>query len=186
MAHGPVLVTGGSGFVGRALLTAFAEADVEVHATYRQDQPTTPLANTFWHRVNLLEPGPVEALMRELAPERLVHLAWYVEHGRFWSAPENLDWVAASLHLLRAFAASGGRRVSDNRHLRRVRLDSGWAADRVSLASGTCDRVWRRQGRLAAYCRCVRPSRGRRAGVGSLVLYLRAWRGTQPPGSLGH
>jgi nucleoside-diphosphate-sugar epimerase len=111
MAHGPVLVTGGSGFVGRALLTAFAEADVEVHATYWPDQPTTPLANTFWHRINLLEPAPIEALMRELVPERLVHLAWYVEHGRFWSAPENLDWVAASLHLLRAFAASGGQRV---------------------------------------------------------------------------
>jgi nucleoside-diphosphate-sugar epimerase len=49
--------------------------------------------------------------MREVAPERLVHLAWYVEHGRIWDAPENAVWVERSLGLLRAFSAAGGRRA---------------------------------------------------------------------------
>jgi nucleoside-diphosphate-sugar epimerase len=44
-------------------------------------------------------------------PDVLVHLAWYVEPGRYWTAPENIRWVEASLALLRAFAAAGGRRA---------------------------------------------------------------------------
>jgi nucleoside-diphosphate-sugar epimerase len=38
-------------------------------------------------------------------------LAWYTAHGSFWTSPENLRWVQASLELLRAFAACGGKRT---------------------------------------------------------------------------
>jgi nucleoside-diphosphate-sugar epimerase len=41
----------------------------------------------------------------------LLHLAWYTEPGKFWTAPENLDWVAASLFLYRTFLEAGGRRA---------------------------------------------------------------------------
>ena len=41
----------------------------------------------------------------------LLHLAWNAEPGRFWTAPDNLDWVAASLGLHRSFAALGGGRA---------------------------------------------------------------------------
>ena len=34
-----------------------------------------------------------------------------MEPGRFWTAPENVRWVEASLALLRAFADAGGRRA---------------------------------------------------------------------------
>jgi hypothetical protein len=27
---------------------------------------------------------------------RLLHLAWYAEHGEFWNAPENLRWLEAT------------------------------------------------------------------------------------------
>ena len=40
-----------------------------------------------------------------------MHLAWYAEHGSFWTAPENLDWVGATLALLRAFREAGGERA---------------------------------------------------------------------------
>jgi nucleoside-diphosphate-sugar epimerase len=40
----------------------------------------------------------------------LLHFAWNAEHGVFWRAPDNLNWLAASLGLLRAFAEHGGRR----------------------------------------------------------------------------
>ena len=49
--------------------------------------------------------------MADVEPEVLLHLAWYVEPGRFWTAPENVRWVEASLALLRAFAGAGGRRA---------------------------------------------------------------------------
>jgi len=65
-----------------------------------------------WHEADLLAGGAVVAeLVEELRPELLVHLAWYAEHGRFWSSLENVRWVEASLALLRAFIAAGGRRA---------------------------------------------------------------------------
>jgi nucleoside-diphosphate-sugar epimerase len=51
------------------------------------------------------------ALVTRLRPTHLLHLAWKATPGRFWAAPDNLDWVAASLALHRAFAAVGGRRA---------------------------------------------------------------------------
>jgi nucleoside-diphosphate-sugar epimerase len=46
-----------------------------------------------------------------IAPSYLLHLAWFTEPGCFWDAPENLDWVAASLRLVRAFGKRGGERL---------------------------------------------------------------------------
>jgi nucleoside-diphosphate-sugar epimerase len=42
-------------------------------------------------------------VMAEVRPTHLLHLAWNAKPGAFWTTPENLDWVAASLRLLRAF-----------------------------------------------------------------------------------
>jgi nucleoside-diphosphate-sugar epimerase len=58
-----------------------------------------------------MDPFAVRSLLREIGPSHLLHLAWYVKPGRFWTAPENLDWVAASLFLYRAFLDAGGQRA---------------------------------------------------------------------------
>jgi nucleoside-diphosphate-sugar epimerase len=41
----------------------------------------------------------------------LLHFAWYAVPSRYWFAPENLQWVQASLALLQAFTQAGGQRV---------------------------------------------------------------------------
>jgi nucleoside-diphosphate-sugar epimerase len=106
-----VLVTGASGFVGGPLVEKLLADGDDVHAlsTRPRDAPDTGRAH--WHRCDLLDPVALERVVDEVRPERLVHLAWYVSHGRFWSAPENAEWVEASLRLLRAFADAGGRRA---------------------------------------------------------------------------
>jgi nucleoside-diphosphate-sugar epimerase len=50
-------------------------------------------------------------VVAQVDAEILVHLAWYAEHRKFWTSLENVRWVEASLALLRAFAATGGRRA---------------------------------------------------------------------------
>ena len=107
---GRVLVTGAAGFIGLPLLSALRRGGAEVHALSRDPLPTRALG-VHAHRVDLADAPALEALMRELAPERLVHLAWYTAHGSFWSAPENLAWVGRSLQLMHAFVRHGGRRV---------------------------------------------------------------------------
>jgi len=47
----------------------------------------------------------------EIAPQWLLHLAWYVQHGRFWEAQENVAWLSLSIRMLGEFAQYGGERV---------------------------------------------------------------------------
>jgi nucleoside-diphosphate-sugar epimerase len=93
-----VLVTGATGFVGRFVAQRLETDGWEVH---RVDRSVA----------DLLAPHAVRALVERVRPSHLVHLAWNAEPGRYWTAPDNLDWVAASLTLHRAFAANGGRRA---------------------------------------------------------------------------
>ena len=93
-----VLLTGASGFIGRHVVPLLKSREFEVHAISRS-------------RADLLIPGVAAALVESIRPTHLLHLAWNAEPGRFWTAPDNLDWVAASLGLHRSFAALGGGRA---------------------------------------------------------------------------
>jgi nucleoside-diphosphate-sugar epimerase len=106
-----VLVTGASGFVGGPLVERLLADGEEVHALSTRSCQAPDGTGVHWHRGDLLDPAALERVVGEVRPERLVHLAWYVSHGRFWSALENAEWVEASLRLLRAFVDAGGRRA---------------------------------------------------------------------------
>lgn len=102
-----VLLTGATGFVGRQVLAALRAAAVPVHAVSRH--PAPPMPGVTWHRADLLQTED-RARLANLAP-RLIHCAWEVEHGRFWTSPVNTLWRAASADLVRRFLAAGGARV---------------------------------------------------------------------------
>jgi nucleoside-diphosphate-sugar epimerase len=106
-----VLVSGASGFIGTPLVHRLIADGEEVHAVSGRGRETSAGNGVRWHQADLLDPSSVERLVEEVQADRLVHLAWYVAHGRFWSAPENAEWVEASLRLLRAFVRAGGRRA---------------------------------------------------------------------------
>ncbi len=69
------------------------------------------MTGVTWHRANLLDRGETTTLVRTIAPNHLLHFAWYIAPGKWAAAPENFDWVAASLALVRAFREAGGTRV---------------------------------------------------------------------------
>ena len=104
-----VLVTGATGLIGARALGALAEAGHEVHATTRGDADHDPRAT--WHSIDLLDPDASGPLVRQVRPTHLLHLAWGVEHGSFWTSPDNERWRDASLALVRAFADNGGERA---------------------------------------------------------------------------
>jgi nucleoside-diphosphate-sugar epimerase len=104
-----LVLTGATGFVGRAAIAPLLARGFELHATCRGTPPADPRLR--WHSLDLLDAGAARALVRDLRPEVLVHAAWYVVHGRFWTAPENEAWVDASEALAAAFAEAGGRRL---------------------------------------------------------------------------
>ena len=103
----PVLLTGASGFVGRAVLSELVAQGIPVQAVSRR--PGAGRSGVTWHQADLLTPEG-RAKVASLAP-RLIHCAWEVEHGLFWTSPANSDWHAASLDLVRRFRAAGGGHV---------------------------------------------------------------------------
>lgn len=89
-------------------MKAVAEAGHEVTALCRAGR-----AEGAKHAIacNLLVPDQVSGAIREAQATHLVHLAWHDGPKDRWTSPANLDWMAATLHLVREFARAGGTRA---------------------------------------------------------------------------
>lgn len=106
-----VLVTGATGFIGRHALAPLVQRGFDVHAVTSREAPAPARGAVTWHRADLLDSGTHATLLAAVAPSHLLHLAWYAEHGRFWTSVENLRWASATIALVHAFAEAGGRRA---------------------------------------------------------------------------
>lgn len=106
MRRGRVLVTGGNGLIGRHLAAGLGALGFEMHAVSRRGGP-----GPNDHAVDIFDAAGVDSLLRRLRPSHLLHLAWTTEHGKFWHDSANEDWLRASLRLVDAFAAHGGRHL---------------------------------------------------------------------------
>jgi nucleoside-diphosphate-sugar epimerase len=104
-----VVVTGSSGFIGRAAVAALLGYGFEVHGISRC---VSEKARGFVGYVgDVLDADVVSRIIGEVRATHLLHLAWYTEHGAYWSSPLNEQWVKASEHLFRAFIEAGGSRI---------------------------------------------------------------------------
>ena len=106
-----VLVTGAAGFLGSQVLRPLLDRGLEVHAVGRRLPVRVNFAEVQWHCANLLDQEEVETLIKGVRATGLIHLAWETKPGSYWTSPTNLDWTAASLHLIKAFGSAGGRRA---------------------------------------------------------------------------
>lgn len=104
-----ILLTGATGFIGRACLRVFQNTDFEVHALFRH----RPIADTDinWHQCDILDPIQVSKIMDSINPDYLIHSAWYVEHKLFWSSEKNIDYIPATINLYKKFSFNGGKKA---------------------------------------------------------------------------
>lgn len=100
-----VLLTGASGFLGRNVMAALLEHEIEVIALTRTRLPF----QVEQLEVDLLTTIDFGDLIKKTKATHLIHLAWYAEHGKFWTSPLNLRWVDATVRLSEAFCAAGGQ-----------------------------------------------------------------------------
>jgi nucleoside-diphosphate-sugar epimerase len=105
-----VLVTGATGFVGRQLLVPLLRRGYEVHAVSRRAVADLP-AEVVLHAADLLDCAGHRQLLEHIRPSHLLHSAWYVEHGKYWDAPENDLWLKATVSLVESFCLAGGSRA---------------------------------------------------------------------------
>lgn len=128
--RGRVLITGHSGFVGRAVTAELLARGWEVVGLSRRaDLPAFPGLTQM--PLDLLDAPSVEGFFREHRFEALIHLAWYVGpkcHGH----NVNLAWLEASLHLLRCFHASGGRLFMASGTVSEYDMGFGWLSEDIT------------------------------------------------------
>ncbi len=99
-----VFLTGGTGFVGSAVLRALADRGHEVFALVRQGRPLEAATVVSG---DLLDEGSYAPALRDLRPDVVLHLAWYAVPKDYLTSRENLRWVTATLRLAEITADLG-------------------------------------------------------------------------------
>ncbi|WVT72333.1 NAD(P)-dependent oxidoreductase [Sinorhizobium chiapasense] len=109
-----ILVTGVTGFVGRHVLHQLTQRGMSVVAIVREgkEAPVSGLPGLDGIvSTKSLFAEPDEwwlDVLRDI--DTVIHLAWYVEAGKYLVAPENLDCLSGTLRLAKCAAKSGVRR----------------------------------------------------------------------------
>lgn len=111
MSRMRVLVTGGTGFIGRFAITRLLESGFEVYALTRGVIEKLPHRDRLiWVRGDFHDESRMNELMSSVKPEYLLHFAWYVGEG-YLDSWENSRDLFSSLRLAELFADAGGRRI---------------------------------------------------------------------------
>ena len=106
-----VLITGARGFIGKHCMEVLLEKGFSIHAVSSRGRHNDYPRQVEWHHADLHNAEHVLRMMAEVRPEYMLHLAWDVSHGVYWSSLENLRWVKSSLTLFQAFIDAGGQRA---------------------------------------------------------------------------
>jgi nucleoside-diphosphate-sugar epimerase len=101
-----ILITGGTGFIGRHLLPLFAGDEVHVF-----DKICGSFVGVNWHEIDLSDIEKMRLIMSEIKPTHCIHTAWHVPPNKFWTSAENVAWIYRSFEILKSFAENGGKRA---------------------------------------------------------------------------
>ncbi len=105
-----IFMTGASGFVGAPVAQALVEAGHSV-TTLAFDRPAEVPAGIASVAGDLCDVSTYGPALDRMAPELLVHLAWYLDPRDYTRARVNLDLVAGSAALVERALAAGCRRI---------------------------------------------------------------------------
>lgn len=131
-----VLLTGASGFIGWHSLASLLASGYEIHAISLHP-PRKKLPDIAWYQVNLLDLDQASELVAQIRPTHLLHFAWYSTPGKYWTSLENVQWIQASLNLMRSFAQSGGQRLVMAGSCAEYDWQSGYCSEAVTALAPT-------------------------------------------------
>lgn len=106
-----VLVTGASGFLGKAITSKLADKpQFTVYAVTSGRRSVSFPATVKTVAANLLDREACRKLIQETQPSIMCHLAWGLVDSKFLISPDNICWLETGLQLLSLFKEHGGRR----------------------------------------------------------------------------
>jgi len=103
-----ILVTGGSGFVGRTFVKAALSAGHDIMTLSRERQNSVS-AGEHWAQGSIQAP-PWEEI-ESFAPDVCIHLAWIATPGVYLNSPENEHWLNWSVDFIERVCKGSVRRV---------------------------------------------------------------------------
>lgn len=103
-----LVITGGSGFIGKNILENISRENVEIYF-FDKCIPEKIHAQDTFYKVDLKDLVKIEELLEIIRPSHLLHLAWPVKDSNFTESLDNVEWIGISLGLLNAFLKKGGK-----------------------------------------------------------------------------
>ena len=106
-----ILLTGATGFIGSHVARTLVRTSHEVHAIVRPDDEMWRIRDIL-PSLHIVRADLLDATFT-LPPvtfDACIHLAWYVEPGKYLESPQNKEWVETSLRLARVLKDSGCQR----------------------------------------------------------------------------
>lgn len=108
-----ILVTGGTGFIGRNMLPLLREQEPSATIYALSSKTAHELGNTLPKGVeavscDLLNAEQVASTVANIKPNKLIHLAWGMEPSNY-NLPSNFEWLSASMQLIANFQQAGGQ-----------------------------------------------------------------------------
>lgn len=106
-----VLITGASGLLGKAILRRLKEEkNYEVYAVTTKQENLIGYEYANITLCDLTDEVQCDKIIKTIAPDILIHLAWNQENSGFRMSEENLKWLSISMELLYLFEKYGGKR----------------------------------------------------------------------------
>ena len=179
-----ILVTGGSGFVGRQVMRALIEQGCRLRVVVRPGRQSAIASSDSIEEIATSDlwsetPEGYAALCRDI--DTVIHVAWYAEPGKYLQSPVNIDCLSGTLRLAQAAVDGQGAPLHRRRHLLRIRLRAGLSARRH--AAQAVDALCRGQGGRLSRAVAISAQPGRGICLVPAVLSLRRRRGRAPPGA---
>jgi nucleoside-diphosphate-sugar epimerase len=123
-----VLLTGATGFIGKYVASQLQAEGVDIVTVSREVGDDT----SEHIQADLLSVTDYVGIVRKAKATHLIHLAWYTEHGKYWSSLLNVDWIKATAGLIDAFCREGGKHVTVSGSCAEYDWDSGYCTEDVT------------------------------------------------------
>lgn len=102
-----VLLTGGTGFIGQAVVEILLNKGYEVHLISTKTQKQRQ--GVINHQINLLDNKALGEFFAKHSFESAIYLAWYV-NADYQINDINLEWIIATLNFIKLFKENGGKK----------------------------------------------------------------------------